>query len=532
MTLDTRSNIKVAVIGSGLAGLTAAHHLSGSQAEVHLFEKAPTLGMDAASISVHPEQNSSQKNIRIDVPMRSFMSGYYDRLTKLYKHLNISVKRANFSFGWYSVHSPYVDGKSGAYEPIELKPQDVTEKALTTSYLLYSGSRSVGTLALSSRARKSLSAFLIWLYHFCIVTISYFQLLILATWHHATGHLQNQRHSIASMTLGQWFQSNHFHPFFVLHVFVPLFAAVCTNSWESMLKYPAADVLEYIAMGLFNESYVVAHGVEAVVRQLITPVKHVHLATEIVTLEPVFNDNDDPLIRVIDAEGNAYVFDHIIFATQGNQALNLIQRYKQALMRHANSTHGPVVSRIVHSLQDQIDTLSRFQYDTSLVINHKDTSLLPRDRTAWRALNMAILDKSIKLKDIKSAPIIPYPHDTTMTTHILNMTHSEIDQDTVYLQTTNPIAAPRPDTILSVSWFQRATVTLDSKAALNDLFCTCPNDSRKKTLGDRQGRARLWFVGSYAWTGIPLLEGCVVSAEKVVVEGIGRREGLDITIPW
>lgn len=169
--------------------------------------------------------------------------GYYDRLTKLYKHLNIPVKRANFSFGWYSVHSPYVDSKSGAYESIELKPQDVTEKATTTSYLLYSGSRSVGTLAMYSRARQSLSAFLIWLYHSFIVTISYFQLLILATWHHATGHLQNERHAIASMTLGQWFQANHFHPFFVRHVFVPLFAAVCTNSWESMLKYPAADVL-------------------------------------------------------------------------------------------------------------------------------------------------------------------------------------------------------------------------------------------------------------------------------------------------
>jgi hypothetical protein len=153
------------------------------------------------------------------------------------------VKRANFSFGWYSVHSPYVDSKTGAYEPIELKPQDVTEKASTTSYLLYSGSRSVGTLALYSRARQSLSAFLIWLYHSCIVTISYFQLLILATWHNARGHLQNDRHPIARMTLAQWFHSNHFHPFFVLHVFVPLFAAVCTNSWESMLKYPAADVL-------------------------------------------------------------------------------------------------------------------------------------------------------------------------------------------------------------------------------------------------------------------------------------------------
>lgn len=288
--------------------------------------------------------------------------------------------------------------------------------------------------------------------------------------------------------------------------------------------------LEYIAMGLFNESYIVTQGVEAVVKQLIAPVKNIHLGTEIVTMEPVFKGEDDPLIRVVDANGQAYVFDHIIFATQGNQALQLIQRYRESVLAHQSEKNSRTVQRIVCQLEDQMNTLSRFQYDTSLVINHKDTSLLPRDRSSWRALNLAILDKSIQLTDTNN--IIPYPHDTTMTTHILNMTHTAIGSDTVYLQTTNPIASPKPESILSLSWFQRATVTLDSKEALKDLFCSSPSNSCGKDLGDRQGKARLWFIGSYAWSGIPLLEGCVVSAEKVAVEGIGRREGIKVTIPW
>jgi predicted NAD/FAD-binding protein len=288
--------------------------------------------------------------------------------------------------------------------------------------------------------------------------------------------------------------------------------------------------LEYIAMGLFNESYVVSQGVEAVVKQLIAPVKHVHLATEIVSMEPVFVDEDDPLIRVVDANGQAYVFDHIIFATQGNQALQLIQRYKESVLAYKSEKNGRTVQRIVCQLEDQMSTLSRFHYDTSLVINHKDTSLLPRDRSSWRALNLAVLDKSIKLTD--TTDIIPYPHDTTMTTHILNMTHANIGCDTVYLQTTNPIASPKPESILSMSWFQRATVTLDSKEALKDLFCSSTTNLYEKNLGDRQGKARLWFCGSYAWSGIPLLEGCVVSAEKVVTEGICPREGIDVVIPW
>ena len=36
----------------------------------------------------------------------------------------------------------------------------------------------------------------------------------------------------------------------------------------------------------------------------------------------------------------------------------------------------------------------------------------------------------------------------------------------------------------------------------------------------------IWFCGSYAYCGIPLLEGCVVSARNVVEQGIWVSEGI------
>lgn len=67
--MNKEKTIKVAVIGSGLAGLSASYLLSQGQVvegekefQVHLFEKNSQLGMDAASISVGPE-----KDFRIDV---------------------------------------------------------------------------------------------------------------------------------------------------------------------------------------------------------------------------------------------------------------------------------------------------------------------------------------------------------------------------------------------------------------------------------------------------------------------------------
>lgn len=64
--MDQQKKIKIAVIGSGLAGLSAAYLLTkgSDRFEVHLFEKNSSLGMDASSISIGPK-----KEHRIDVSM-------------------------------------------------------------------------------------------------------------------------------------------------------------------------------------------------------------------------------------------------------------------------------------------------------------------------------------------------------------------------------------------------------------------------------------------------------------------------------
>ena len=125
---ETRRVTKIAIVGSGLSGLAAAHLLALASAspldeedcsgagpstpssgalqlgrkagkreqskqrgkgaklesaskpanrrrklEVHIFEKAPTLGLDSNSISV--KEPGGKTSIRVDVPMRSFNAG-------------------------------------------------------------------------------------------------------------------------------------------------------------------------------------------------------------------------------------------------------------------------------------------------------------------------------------------------------------------------------------------------------------------------------------------------------------------------
>jgi hypothetical protein len=89
----------------------------------------------------------------------------------------------------------------------------------------------------------------------------------------------------------------------------------------------------------------------------------------------------------------------------------------------------------------------------------------------------------------------PTPDESfTMATHIMRCP--------------NPIVPIDPSKVLSVAKLERALPTAESTANLSRLH-------------DLQGSSGLWFVGAYAWEGIPLLEGCVASAEEVVLGPAG-----------
>ncbi|KAI9008951.1 hypothetical protein CLU79DRAFT_775987 [Phycomyces nitens] len=521
MSEEGPRTVKVAVIGSGLAGLSAAYMLTKTtpskdvRFQVHLFEKNTGLGMDAASISVGKDEQ-----FRIDVPMRSFMSGYYSHLFRLYRHLEIDIKPARFSFGWYKIESP---------DPCQSKPTN-------RSYMTYTGSRTVGTLDLPKQSTENY-----WkqVFDLCwtglIVGMSYAWLMILSLWYHYRGHLRNPRHPIAEQTLECWLNEHAIHPYFVHSVFVPLFAAVCTNSWRSMLDYPAADILEYMAMGLFQESYVVNSGVKQVVQRLSEPLENIHLNTHITHIRP----GTVRRLALADNHGQVHEFDHVIFATQGNQALPILQEMRRHLFTEKSTadeySEWKVQKDIQEDLESQIHMLEQFSYDTSIVINHTDTSLLPQYPADWKALNLATVDPSVPPS--KSRYVIPFPHQTTMTTHILNMTHTAAatveSAETLYLQTTNPCIPPNESQILSCSWFERATVTIASKKAVQKyLFEPIKDDHNITRLGQSQGKNGFWFVGSYCWKGIPLLEGCVASADMVVREGIASMEGVSLEPVW
>ena len=83
---------KIAVIGSGIAGISASYFLS-SKYDVHLLEKNKYLGGHTRTIKI-PKDN----NISIDTGFIVFNNKNYPDLIKFFDHLNIQISNSDMSF--------------------------------------------------------------------------------------------------------------------------------------------------------------------------------------------------------------------------------------------------------------------------------------------------------------------------------------------------------------------------------------------------------------------------------------------------
>ena len=86
------SKKKIAVIGSGIAGISASYFLS-SKYDVHLFEKNNYLGGHTRTVKV-----TTDKNLSIDTGFIVFNDRNYPDLIKFFDHLDVQTINSDMSF--------------------------------------------------------------------------------------------------------------------------------------------------------------------------------------------------------------------------------------------------------------------------------------------------------------------------------------------------------------------------------------------------------------------------------------------------
>ncbi|MEM1144015.1 MAG: hypothetical protein AAGI88_15660 [Pseudomonadota bacterium] len=178
-------------------------------------------------------------------------------------------------------------------------------------------------------------------------------------------------------------------------------------------------------------------------------------------------------VQVSDGTGNHVQFDHVVIATQADQALRLLPE----------------------SMPAEREALARFRYQNSRLVVHEDLRLAPVQRSDWAPVNF----------------VLSRDHEMPMASIWMNSIYPDLKHRRPVFETWNPfddVAIENP--IIDVT-VDRPVVTRDSIDAVHALHQMQQAQDRK-----------IWFCGSYAERGIPLLESAVASA-KVVADRLAQQ---------
>ncbi|MBC3220852.1 NAD(P)/FAD-dependent oxidoreductase [Serratia fonticola] len=270
--------MKIAIIGSGIAGLTCAWRLAGHH-QVTLFEAEPTVGGHTATVDV----TTPQGTYAIDTGFIVYNDRTYPRFMGLLSELGISGQKTQMSF---SVHNP----QSG----LEYNGHTLTS--------LFAQRRNLVNPAFWGLLRE-------------IVRFNRLAKEALA------GDVNE------NATLETFLEQHGFSAFFARHYILPMGAAIWSSSLQEMRRFPLPLFLRFFEHhGLLDVThrpqwYVVRGGSREYVRAILTQLGDrltLHLNAPV---QQVIRHNGGVEIQLAQS---SHTFDQVIFACHSSQALAML----------------------------------------------------------------------------------------------------------------------------------------------------------------------------------------------------------------
>ena len=410
--------MKIGVIGSGLAGLSACWYAS-KFAQVTLIEKEKTIGIDAHSVDV-PLRDG--RVVRVDTPLRVLKAGYYPGLLRLYGAARIPTEIIDYS-------GSFCDAQRRPY----FRYQNLIVGEATYSFI----TNAFNLARPGWRIIRDLVRF------------------------YTRGPRQLKSPELARMDFGEYLRAYNYSREFREGFILPLFAAINTCSYRAARAYPAAILIAYLVNSRRPSGVRrIVGGVGHVARTLSQTAAEIRCGFPVQRIEQIADR-----VRITTGQGQQE-YDWIVLATEANQAARLC----------------------AETLPQHRALLARFGCESSDLVIHKDLSFLPEKRSAWSPVNF----------------FVDANHEKPMATIYMNAIQKELRTAEPVLQTWNPHRTPAPDALLMQASFQRPLVTHDTPRTLDEL--TALNNDENN---------RIKICGSYAETGIPLLEAAAVSGEKI-----------------
>ncbi len=274
---------RVAVIGSGISGLSAAYYLS-RRYEVHVFERDDRLGGHTHTVTVESEQGS----IPLDTGFIVHNRRTYPNFCRLMAELGVETQPSDMSFA--------VTGYDGGFE--------------------YS-SRGLGGFFAQKRHYFSRN-------HYTLLRE------ILRFNREAPRILADP--AAEDMTLGDFLDAGRYAPVFVDRYLIPMAGAVWSMAPDAMPVFPAVTLIRFmqnhgmLGINTHPQWRVIRGGSRSYLAPLTEPFRgRIHKEAKIAAV-----DRSDSGVTLRFQNGPARHFDEVVFACHGDQILPLLARPTEA----------------------------------------------------------------------------------------------------------------------------------------------------------------------------------------------------------
>ena len=268
---------RVAIIGTGIAGLGCAHFLHRCF-DLTLYEKNNYAGGHTNTVCV-PEENRS---VPIDTGFMVFNEVTYPNLTRLFRELGVATKPAPMSFS------------------VQHGPSGLEFCGTSLNHLF--------------GQRKNLLRPRFWK---MILQINRFNTEAIA----ALASPQFQNH-----TLGEYVRKKNYGDDFLNFYLVPMSSAVWSTPPELMLEFPAVTLLRFFHnhgfLGLHTQHpwLTVDNGAKSYVEKITAPFRDkIKLKTGAAAIR-----REGRVVKVTDISGHTEAFDQVILASHADETLKLL----------------------------------------------------------------------------------------------------------------------------------------------------------------------------------------------------------------
>ena len=328
LTPMQKTPLKIAIVGSGISGLAAAHALQGS-ANITLFEAGSYFGghTHTVDITLPTAKGATSKSIThgIDTGFLVFNERTYPHLIKLFAELGVETAKSDMSF------SVQVPQKNGSLE--------------------WSGSN----LSTVFAQRSNLINPRFWR---MLRDLMRFNKL-------ATQIAKSGAETQLMQPLEEFLQSNNFSSEFRDWYLLPMLGCIWSCPTSQMLQFPVATMVRFCHNhGLLQVNdrpqwWTVAGGAKHYVEKIVANIADKRLNT------PVHCITRDSRGAHIVTNAGTEKFDKVIIATHSDQALAMLQQPSQS----------------------EKQALSAINYQANTAVLHTDARVLPQRKSAWAAWN-------------------------------------------------------------------------------------------------------------------------------------------------